>query len=82
MYLLSYIRGDFVYCPVLLVLFNERGAVFVVLGVVLYEKSGHQRTSEDKIITELLKVKKIAFFLLTFLDQVIRIGLALGDKEC
>ena len=50
--------------------------------MVLYEKSGHQRTSEDKIIAELLKVKKIAFFLLTFLDQVIRIGLALGDKEC
>ena len=39
--------------------------------MVLYEKSGHQRTSEDKIITELLKVKKIAIFLLTFLDQVI-----------
>ena len=58
------------------------GLFFVVLRVVLYEKSGHQRTSEDKIITELLKVKKIAFFLLTFLDQVIRIGLALGDKEC
>ena len=58
------------------------GLFFVVLWVVLYEKSGHQRTSEDKIITELLKVKKIAFFLLTFLDQVIRIGLALGDKEC
>lgn len=58
------------------------GLFFVALWVALYEKSGHQRTSEDKIITELLKVKKITFFLLTFLDQVIRIGLALGDKEC
>ena len=38
--------------------------------MVLYEKSGHPRTSEDKIITELLKVKKIAIFLLTFLDPV------------
>ena len=61
---------------------TSAGLFFVVLWVVLYEKSGHQRTSEDKIITELLKVKKIAFLLLTFLDQVIRIGLALGDKEC
>ena len=61
---------------------RARGCFFVVLWVVLYEKSGHQRTSEDKIITELLKVKKIAIFLLTFLDQVIRISLALGDKEC
>lgn len=61
---------------------TSAGLFFVVLWVVLYEKSGHQRTSEDKIITELLKVKKIAFFLLTFLDQVIRIGLALGGKEC
>ena len=31
MYLLSYIRGDFVYCPVLLVLFTIRGVFYYVL---------------------------------------------------
>lgn len=34
MYLLSYIRGDFVYCPVLLVLFRFPGAgVLCVMGL-------------------------------------------------
>ncbi|MCC2137993.1 hypothetical protein LKD31_13425, partial [Oscillospiraceae bacterium CLA-AA-H250] len=31
MYLLSYIRGDFVYCPVLLVLFNFLGRALLLL---------------------------------------------------
>ena len=33
MYLLSYIRGDFVYCPVLLVLFTTSGGI---LSIVLF----------------------------------------------
>lgn len=36
MYLLSYIRGDFVYCPVLLVLFNSgyRGEIHAIVSNV------------------------------------------------
>ena len=46
MYLLSYIRGDFVYCPVLLVLFIVRNRGFSIVRFVLQHLLGERPIEE------------------------------------
>lgn len=52
MYLLSYIRGDFVYCPVLLVLFKPGEGLLIYENVILpFRNPIPQRSQLYKIMT-------------------------------